>query len=265
MNRYATIIAVAVCMLVVSFRAFSDEGLTAAANRDMPKNVPLLLQFNQAADLIVVGRATGLPRTAGDYSVATIEIERIVAAVWDEGDVNQHLDTDSLSKRIMVLQRLPFCEQSAAFLPSGRYLCWLNLRELSEAEQTSFGRNSSACYEVVKGMNDYSIVVPGVVLLSRHRELLGEREYERSRGILGKDPDWFEDRNVKVNFGIADRQEVTEAAFRVAGLTARGRDNDEELRLLAQSQERSYSRIASCLLGLGQKAQRFRYVDILQR
>jgi len=243
-------------------QSFASETIESG-HRDNSR--PLLLQLCQKTDLLVIGRMEGVSSTTGEYQVAVIEIERIIASAWCKEEISRHIDIRSKAKRISILQRQPFSDQSAVLLPNGRYLCWLSWAGASTRLQSVMGAASSACYEPVVGMNDYSILSPGIVLLNRLIDLQNPEEYARSQKILGKEPDWFEERNRKINFGLAKPGELVEAVTLFSGLMHQEKDNIPELNRLALSHEQCYSKIAVCLLKMGPSAKRFRHVDSGQK
>ena len=235
-------------------------------NHRKPKSVPLLLQFNIAADLVVVGKVeqvTRPPTTTGGYEVVMITIDRVIAAVSNQVDVGL-IQTNATSKPIIVLQKLPLSHRAAEFISGGQYLCWLEAFQPSEEEVRAMGLSSSRTYTPVTRINMYGNSAPGVVLLSPYKEVLRDKEYQMMQKTLGKDPEWYQERNMKDAFGVTNATELVEATSRSAGLMIKGKDTEQELDLLSRSENKTYSKMATVLRELGMNARRFDFVDAVK-
>ena len=223
--------------------------------------LPLIQQFGQAADIIVIGRSICFSKSEGRHYVSIIEVERVIAAVWDRHEIGRYLDLSDSPPKITIIQDGPVSDLTTIFMDYGRHLFWLKRKQLSVAEQKELGYPPAACYTPVKGRGGsrFPLVAHGVTMLSRLRDVVGEDEYERFWKSRGKDPEWNSEQERLADFGISAPDAVVETVARFAGLMVQGRDNAPELRRLSQSQDQVCARIASCLLEAGQGAQRFRF------
>jgi hypothetical protein len=246
--------------LILQFRQVTDEQLPKHGKSI--SQMPFVVQLEQAADILVVGWVEKISETRGMHHVTTFEVQRVIAAVWERNEMDKHFDLSGITKKkIVIVQKLPFSDQDAAFLRHGRNLCWLKHVSLSEAEQKDVGYPSAVCYTPVKGRTGhYGMTVSGVVCLTPYKEMVDEEEYARTYKILGKDLDWYEERNRQTNFEVKTADAVLETAVRLSGWMVQGKDTAEELRLLSQSDDKRWSKIASCLLELGGEAQRFKSI-----
>jgi hypothetical protein len=93
MNNCAKYFAFALCTMFALASAYSEETSTE-------KNIRLL-QFNQNADLIVIGEVTRVsqinPKSV--KIVVEMEIERVISAIWDENELNKHIQINSVGRK----------------------------------------------------------------------------------------------------------------------------------------------------------------------
>lgn len=247
-----------VTMLMATSGHASDKGVNGMSG----KAGILLSELMQSADLIVIGKVTKMPKIKGEYTIATLEIERIVSAVWNRDEVGHYVEKDAGKRMINVLQKRPLSDPYgppdgyAIFDVGGRYLCWLRLAPLSENQKKGLGLMSSAFYKIVKGED-------GLVLLSNPKELANYEYMKKMMQMLPKPREPYGDLKTKFerNFGTSDVKKIEEVTSCFAQLMVGNAGSSQELQRLAQTDEPIYSQTAAKLLRLQNKLRRFIYVE----
>jgi hypothetical protein len=262
MNFHIKIFIWVLCPLIFPFHELCSEEGKAFDHPNLTM-APIILQLNMKADIIIVGRDIDPPVPHENFTLDTIEIERIICSVWNKEEINQKLDVNGRIRRLSVVQKEPFSDGSAVFFQNGRYLCWLKQIQLPEKNKIDADLNPLAYYEPVQGVNKYSAMVPGIVLISPHvRELMGEKAWERGRRLFGEEYEEMMARGpIEEIMGITNPEEIIEATSKFSRFMMKVQDYNDELGILTESENPQYSGIASYLLKLGNSAKRFRYVN----
>ncbi len=261
MNCYSIPFAFSVFVLVtINVLAFDDSY----------QNEPLILEFSQQADLIIIGRVGSHSRSSDDSGITEIEIERIISAVWEEKEIVKHLKSDGQTSRLKVLENMRLSSANNIIMahgrPGDRFLCWLKLVK----DKGAPGLDLSEYFIPVSVPTGFDSAELGLLKLSYLQKLLSPEVHKGMQEIGGKDydPRLAADRAMRRRFGTADREELVRIAclfskmMSVCKDTEEERQRYEELRRLSHSQEKIISEIATLLLKMGTIVQRFQFVDI---
>jgi hypothetical protein len=245
-------------------------GPNALAFGDFYQGKPLLLEFNEKADLIIVGRVAAQSRYDDNAEIAEIEIERIISAVWEEGEIQRHLKSDGRTARLSVLVNVRLSSANSGLLAHARsnerYLCWLKLTK----NQSARGLEPSEYFIPVKVSTGFDSAELGIVKLNYLQKLISPEVYKGMQEIGGKeyDPRLAADQAMRWRYGTADREEIVRITCLFSKIMSASKNNEEqrkhyeELQRLTRSSEKIIAEIASLLAKMGMMAQRFRFVDV---
>ena len=263
--------------------------------RDAPETPGTVLQLEGWTGMRIRGRPLSRPKT--------LQIERIVASVWDEKELRKRLVSVEVEDDPVLgpIRRFRACERikdgnrwlflvlfnsSSAFmeanLPLGkRHLLWLAAYDMPRKEAKYLGVRPAACYQVVDRWKG-AICLSDVSDLNEEFRKHTDRLLERCSETLRVDPDavnldavrtlkstrnegvlFLQNALLKNTFGTKDPRLAVRAADAFAEAMMEGAPTERLLQNLAQKDEAAYALAATELLK-EEDLRRFRFREEAQ-